>query len=187
MTTPSETSPIDDLLDDEPETLTSPESDDEWLLAPQHRRRVSTLTTALVAGIVIALAFTGGVLVQKHHDQGATSSSLRAGLSGGFPVGLSAVGSLPGGNSSTGATSSGTNGANVSAPAVIGTVVSVHGRVLTVRNLGGKTVRVTVPVDVKVTQQTSHDLASLAHGRSVAVEGTTDADGTVTASTITSR
>jgi hypothetical protein len=58
---PSET--LDELLD-KPEQDPVEADPDEWLIAPARARRLPKLTAALVAGIVLAAAFTGGPAAQ---------------------------------------------------------------------------------------------------------------------------
>jgi hypothetical protein len=180
MTNDAPSRTLDELLN-QPEQDPVEADPDEWLIAPARARRLPKLTAALVAGIVLAAAFTGGVLVQKHHDRSLAASSSASLPSGALPAG--GFGSLSGASQSA---SSGTTSAS-SSPAVIGTVVSIHGRVVTVRNVAGKTVKVTVPASTTVTNQRTISLTNLTRGRSVVVTGTTRTDGTVTATAITTR
>ena len=71
------------------------------------------------------------------------------------------------------------------APIAVGTVASVDADRLTLTNFAGKTVTVTVPPNATVT--TTSGLAGLKPGAPVSVTGAANPDGSVTATSITSR
>ena len=71
------------------------------------------------------------------------------------------------------------------APIAVGTVASVNADRLTLTNFAGKTVTVTVPPNATVT--TTSGLAGLKPGAPVSVTGAANPDGSVTATSITSR
>ena len=155
--------------------------DEDWLAAHAPRRRMHPVTAVLAAGVLMAGAFTGGVLVQKKHDAGSsTAAAALAGLpnfgAGGF------AGFAGAGAQGVAGTTAGASGV-----AVIGTVVSVKGTTLTVRNLAGKLVTVTVAAGVAVHAQQTLTLAQLRSGRSITVSGKTANDGHVTATAVTAR
>ena len=129
---------------------------------------------------MLALTFTGGVLTQKHHDAGTSASSTGFPSlgAGGFPTGLG--GGAPGAATSGGATTT-------TGPAVIGTVVKVVGQIMTVKDLGGKSHVIHLTGTTKATKTTTIDLDALKAGTTVTVSGTTSADGSVSATTITTR
>jgi hypothetical protein len=156
--------------------------DDEDLLEIPPPRRLSRVTALLVAGIVAVAGFAGGVLVQKHHDAGATAAAAPAAAGfrfGGAGGGTGGLGQVPGGQAAAGGAGAAT------APAVVGQVVSVSGTTLTVKNFAGKTVKVTVPEGTSVSSVVP--LSSLKAGTNVSVTGTAGADGSVTASGVTAR
>ncbi len=176
-------SSLDELLADSDAAPDLPD-DEDWLAAHAPRRRMHPVTTALAAAVLMASAFTGGVLVQKNHDTGSSATAgAPAGLpnfgAGGFP-GFAGAGGQGGTGTATGAT-------GAAGVAVIGTVVSVKGTTLTVRNLSGKLVTVTVAAGVAVNAQQTLTLAQRRSGRSITVSGTTAADGHVTATAVTAR
>lgn len=169
-------------------------ADDLDLLGPDPSRpKLGRLGALLAAGIVAALAFTGGVLVQKNHDRGL-SGAARGGMPGiGDQEGAAQRGpdggaGMPGGDGGTGAggstTDSGSSGASAT-PVVVGSIVSVKGSALTVKNFAGKSVTVHVPDDTPVTVPGLS--GAVRAGATVSVTGTTATDGTVTAATITVR
>ncbi len=186
--TPTDT-PLEDLLEpDRPAPDAYASDDDEFDDAPS-ARRIPRLTAALIAAVALGLAFTGGVLVQKH----ATSSSSTAasgfpggagGLPSGFPSGLGGLGGLGGGTSSGG---SGGSTSTSDVPVVVGTVVSVSGTQVTVKDLGGKTHVIRTTTTTTVTSQKKVPLSTLTAGQSVRVSGTKTADGSVDATAVTAR
>lgn len=159
----------------------SEDSDDDFIPKPPFR--FTPLSIGLLALIVIGAGFIGGVLVQKHHDQGSTSSA-RSGTArvGGFPGGAAGEGfGAAGGTGTATGTGAGTS-ATAATPAVIGTVSSVSGQTLVVKNLGGKSVTVHLSSATKVTTSWG---AALKANQTVSVAGTSATDGSVTATAIT--
>lgn len=157
---------------------------DAELAKAMRGRRLPPVTAALVLVLLLAAAFTAGVLVQKHHDKGlassggaATFSRLLAGRAGAGGTGAEGFGAFGGAAPSAGPTASVTG-----IPAVIGSVVRVQGRTLTVRNLGGRTITVHTSATTAVSGAAS--LAALTAGQNVAVDGSTAADGSVTATAV---
>jgi hypothetical protein len=165
-------------------------------------RQFSRLTVILAAGVVAALAFGGGVLVQKRHDTGLAGASnsgaaaaarqfARAngfggtGATGGFGAGAPGTGGAAGsGAAGSGGTGSGGTGSASGTPVVVGTVVSVGQGTLVVQNFAGAKVSVHVPAGTPVT---AASLTGLRAGMTVSVIGTKAADGTVTATSVSSR
>ena len=161
--------------------------DDEYGPAPAAQRRIPLMTGLLVLGVALALSFTGGVLVQKHHDASTTSVTAGPGAfpAGGFPGGAGAV--IPNGTAPTGPSASGDSTATTSGPVVIGTVVGVKGKTMTVKDLGGKQHVVHLTATTTATRTTDDPVDALTAGTTVLVEGTTNADGSVGATAITTR
>jgi len=190
--------PIDDLLDpaaagpDEPDVpardVEDDDSFDDEFGAPAGRRRVPLLSALLVAGIVIALAFTGGVLVQKR----ATSSTPAAGGlpsfgAGGLPSGFPG-GGLPGAGTGAGSSSGGTGtGSTSTVPVLVGTVVKAGPTEVTVKDLGGTTHVVRTTATTKVTTVTTVPVTKLTAGQPVTVNGTKSSDGSIDATAVSAR
>ena len=178
----AEAPPSDDLVD-----VDEPDLDEDLVAAP--RRRVGWVTRGLAAGILLALAFTGGVLVQKHHDAGTSAGSLSA-FSGGVPNGgggFPGFGGTQGGSTSDGSASSSGSQGGGSTPAVIGTVVSVNGNRIIVRDLSGTKHVVTTTGSTTITRSTEIPVSKLTAGTTVVVVGTQADDGTTSATTVTVR
>jgi len=119
----------------------------------------------LVAVIVAAGGFAGGVQVQK--NRGATTTAS-------FPAG--------GGNFPTGG---GAPGMNVSSDAATtGTVSYTKGNVLYVKDADGNTVKVKIKSSADVTRTAATDGDKIKPGDQVTVEGAANDNGTVTATSV---
>jgi hypothetical protein len=185
--------PLNDLLDPTPDGPDGPsrsaEDDDGFddeFGAPASRRRLSRFSTLLIAGIVIALAFTGGVLVQKRAT--SSSASTAGGLpnfgSGGFPSGFPGAGGGSGAGTSSGSTGSGSTS---TVPVLVGTVVKASSTEVTIKDLGGTTHVVRTTDATKVTTVTTVPVTKLTAGQSVTVNGTKTSDGSVDATAVSAR
>ena len=160
-----------------------PAPDDSEFVELPPKRHVPAVTKLLVVGILVAVSFAGGVLVQKQHDASQTSApSAFTGGAGGFPAFLAGAGATSGAPS-TGRGSSTT----ASGPVLVGTVESVSGGDITVKDLGGKTHSVRTGATTGLAVTGADWSTSLPPGTTVSIEGTKADDGTVTATTITRR
>ena len=112
---------------------------------------------------------------------GAGAGGGAAGSGAGAGGGAAGSGAGAGG----GAAGSGAGAGGGDAPIAVGTVASVNADRLTLTNFAGKTVTVTVPPNATVT--TTSGLAGLKPGAPVSVTGAANPDGSVTATSITSR
>jgi len=165
------------------------DSFDDEFDAPAGRRRVPLMSALLMSGIVIALAFTGGVLVQKHVT--SSSSTAAGGLpsfgAGGLPSGFPG-GGLPGAGTGAGSSSGGTgSGSTSTVPVLVGTVVKAGPTEVTVKDLGGTTHVVRTTDATKVTTVTTVPVTTLTAGQTVTVSGTKTTDGSVDATTVSAR
>ena len=189
--------PLDDLLDPPTSGPAGPDgpsreieddgSFDDEFGAPAGRRRVPLMSALLVSGIVIVIAFTGGVLVQKHVT--SSSSTAAGGLpnfgAGGLPSGFPG-GGLPAGG--TGSSSGGTgSGSTSTVPVLVGTVVKAGPTEVTVKDLGGTTHVVRTTDATKVTTVTTVPVTTLTAGQTVTVSGTKTSDGSVDATAVSAR
>jgi len=186
--------PLTELLDpdtgsDGTSVVDEPDDFDDDFDDAAPGRRVPRLTMLLLAAVLVAVGFTGGVLLQKHAVAGTTATgipSLGAGFpSGGFP---GAGGGQPPG-SGTGTTSGSSNGTTSSAgtPVVIGTVARVDGTTVIVKDFGGKEHKVTTTTDTTITESASVQASQLKTGQSVRVDGSKKPDGTIVATSVTAR
>jgi hypothetical protein len=168
-------------------------ADEDLDLLAESNRRPGKLTITLAAGILVAAAFVGGVLVQKHYGTAATpAASSRfnrqlAGFGGGAGGGGGGGGFGGYGNLGAGGATGGGAAAAADTPAVVGQVVKVSGTTVTVKNFAGKTFTVKVPAGTTISLSSSLSLTGLKAGTSVSVVGKTAADGSITASAVTAR
>jgi len=187
--------PLTELLD--PDTgngttaavVDEPDDVDDDLDDVAPGRRVPRLTMLLLAAVLVAVGFTGGVLLQKHAVADTTAAgipSLGAGFpSGGFPG--AGGGQPPGSGTSTTSGSSNGSASSAGTPVVIGTVARVDGTTVIVTDLGGKEHEVATTSGTTITESTSVPVGQLKTGQSVRVDGSKKPDGTVVATAVIAR
>jgi hypothetical protein len=147
-------------------------------LPPRPRRRLFTpVTGSLLAVLVAACGFVGGVLIEKGHAGGGTSGAAGAvGGRGAGGFGARAAGArgqaaaFPGGQAGAGGTA--------------GQVSSVRGSTLYIQDTQGNTLRVTLPAGASVTRTTTSSVRAIHPGDAVVVQGSTRHDGSIRASSI---
>jgi hypothetical protein len=162
-------------------------SDDFAPLPPRPRRKLlAPAPLALLAVLLIACGFIGGVLVEKGQNGSSGSSS---GGASGFAARLRG---LTGSRSTTGAGAgaspfagaSGAAGGAGGAGATVGTVAFLAGNTLYVTSGEGNTVKVKTSAATSVTKTVKTAVRAIHPGESVTVTGTDASDGTVTAAAI---
>ena len=153
------------------------DSDDEWLTEVNTGRsfRVRAVTGALVVLVVLAGGFWGGVVAEKHHGSGSTSSALasrlaalRAGATGATGTGTGGTGGFGGG----------------AGAATTGTVIDVQGNVVDISDSSGNIVKVTIGPSTTVTRTAKSDAAGLQVGDTIVVTGASGSGGTVNATAV---
>lgn len=161
------------------------DADDEWHSGPPKKGvRLAVPTVILGVLVLLGVGFWGGAIAEKHHNPPASSalSSLASRFS-------SARGGAGGAGTGTG-TGTGRTGAGgfggASGAATEGIVTGVQGNTLYVTNAQGNLVKVTPGPSATITQSSPTPLSGLTTGNTVIVRGTTNADGSVTATGITS-
>ncbi|HST32615.1 MAG TPA: hypothetical protein VLJ80_03740 [Solirubrobacteraceae bacterium] len=196
MSSHESTAPETTGLEYEPDVDYEPdEQESEWLedeseLPRRPRRRLLTpIPLALLAVLLIACGFIGGVLVQK--GQGGTASP--GGGASGFPSLSALKGSLPAG-APAGTSSSGGSGAKGGAstfPGIAGgggvttgEVAYVRGNTLYVTDSQGNTVKVSAAAGAKVTKTVGTKASSIHPGATVVVLGSKAKNGSISASSI---
>jgi hypothetical protein len=153
-------------------------------LPPRPRRRLlgtgrtARIRLALLAALLLACGFIGGVLVEKGQNSASPSSPSASGAAAGF---ASRFRALREGASGAGTGSSSTGGFT---PPTAGTVSYLSGDTLYVTNSEGNTVKVTTSAGTSVTKTVKATIKSIHPGETVSVVGTVGADGTVTAESI---
>jgi hypothetical protein len=203
---PREDLPREDPPHGKPREEAPLDRDGSWLehaeeLPPRPRKRIlAPLPVALLLALALACGFIAGVLVQK--GQGGSSS----GGANGFPSlrGASAfggTGASPGGGASArtksptassagSASTSGSGSLQQGGPSAsggagtIGQVAYVSKGTLYVTTTEGNTVKVTPAADSKVTKTVETRVKGIHPGETVVVSGTTNANGSISASSI---
>jgi Domain of unknown function (DUF5666) len=195
-----------------PGALNLPEldDDDEAWLTPDTRRRIKIAIPTFLLGAlaVIAGAFWGGAVVQKHFgtNTAATAAGAFAGRGGaggaeGF-AGFGGRGATGGTGAEGAAGASGSSGASGFAgtsgfggegasgftrttPTAEGTISAISGDDLTVKPASGADVKVVMNSSTTVTRSGKGSAGALKVGDTVRVVGTKASSGTVTATSIT--
>lgn len=145
---------------------------DTELPARPRRRLVTPVTAALLAVVLIALGFSGGVLVQKSTGTSTpTAAGARPSFAGGGP---------PGAQQGRGGTQAGGG-----AQATIGEVASKDGRTLYVKGSDGNTIKVRLGANAKVARTATASAKAIHPGDTVVVQGAAGSNGTVKATSVT--
>jgi hypothetical protein len=173
--------PIDEL--DPDDWLDEPDDADE--LPPRPRRRLITpIPLALVAVLLIAGGFIGGVQVQKGEESSASTGAATAGLASRFAAlrgGAQAGAGTGAGKAPTGSGLPGA-GAGASRPTT-GTVAYLAGNTIYVTNPEGNTVKVTTSAATSVTKSVKAKVNGIHPGETVTVTGASSG-GAVSAESI---
>lgn len=156
------------LTSDDTEPADLPQTDDDLatLLARRDHARPNRVTWVLLALLLVSAGFVGGAFA---HERFVATASV---LPSGFPA------TLPGGSSP------GQGTASPFGDITVGTVKLVDKRSVYITTPAGETVKVSVPETATVTAEQVADLADLETGSTVVIRGTTAADGTVTATSV---
>jgi hypothetical protein len=166
-----------------------PIDEDDWLDEPEElprrpRRRLlgtggNPLFLALLALLLIACGFIGGVLVEKGETSSSSSTAGASGLASRFAA-------LRGGASSTGARSAAASGSASSgfARPTAGTVSFLSGNTLYVTTSEGNTVKVTTSPGTTVTKSVKTNVSGIHPGETVTVTGEAGTGGAVSAESI---
>jgi hypothetical protein len=165
------TEPQIDERDDERFDEAPPEGEWEELaeeeLPPRPRNRLfAPLPLALIAVLIAATGFLGGVLVQKRSEAGGSA----AGPPGGLPSFLSEGAAGGRGAEESGGLPTGFAGSG-SGAAVSGTVSSVNGRTIYVKDSEGSIVAVRVEDGSKLSRDSNVGVKKIHPGDSVVVQG----------------
>jgi hypothetical protein len=137
------------------------------LPARPRRKLLTPVTGSLLAVILVALGFTGGVLVQK--SAGGATTPATAGTRPNFAGG----GQGRGGPAGSGA------------QPTIGEVSSKDGRTLYVKSSDGTTVKVRLDANAKVSRTAKASAHAIHPGDTVVVQGAKTTNGTVRATSVT--
>jgi hypothetical protein len=167
-----------------------PDGDDELLtqIITRRKRRTPLLTLMLAIGVAAAVAFVGGVEIQKHYGStssaGGGSNANLAALASRFARTGTGTGTGTAGRGGGGGTFFGGQGAAAGGGATVGTVTLIKGNDLYVTDSSGNTTIVHAK-SARVTKSVTGSVKSIAPGDTVTVVGTTGSNGSTTARSIT--
>jgi len=173
MTTPP---PLEPAPDDELVAVEAMIPDRTLVTELRRPRAITPVTRALMAVIVAGGAFLGGVLVEKSQAKTSSASALPSGI----PANIAA---LFGGRTSTTIAGS-ASGASAGSTQTFGTIKLVDGKNVYVSDAQGNVFRVATNGTTKITVNQEAAVSRLKPSTSVIVQGTTGADGTITATSI---
>jgi hypothetical protein len=170
-------------LQDPPPARVEHSWEDEAELPLRPRRRLMTpLTGSLLAVLLLALGFIGGVLVQK--GQGGSSTSAGGAFASRL-AGLKGTGARSAGATTGAAASGGFGGFGAArANATTGTVTFIQGKTLYVETTEGGTVKVQTSTASSVTKTVKGTVHSIKPGETVVVTGSKGSSGAVQAESI---
>ncbi len=166
------------------------DGDDEPEFRPRPRRRAHALTFVLGGAFLIAAGFLGGVVLQKHEDQGSTSAAGRnaaasrfaalAAGSGATGTTVAGAGAGSGGRGFGGFGAGGAGGGG----AISGTVKLVDGTNVYLTDTSGNVVKVATGPSSQLTKTDPATTKDVAPGDVVIARGTQNTDGSYTAQTL---
>ncbi|HEV7494897.1 hypothetical protein [Baekduia sp.] len=147
------------------------------------RKLLTPVSGGLLAVVLMAGGFIGGVQVQKHQGGG---SGARTGLPAAFAARLAQGGAgAAGGGQASGAGTGAARASGGAGGATAGTVANIKGSTLYVTSPDGTTVKVKTNDNSKVTRNAAASVGSVHPGDTVVIQGSTASSGTVTASSVT--
>ena len=146
-------------------------ADAEFARLVKETKVVTPLTRVLLVVLIAAAGFIGGVLVERNQQPAATSTTNAAAFRGGGANAAGGAGGNGGGAGGGGAT--------------VGTITLIDGTNVYVTTAEGDVVKVLTDPKTTVEVSKNGTLADLDPSKTVVVQGTTNPDGTVTASQIT--
>jgi hypothetical protein len=159
------------------------------LAARAPRAHIPWVTAVLAAAVLLAVGYVAGGYHYRNSGGSSGGSGLaaaRAGRAAGAEGGFAGFGggTRTGTGTGAGAGAGVTGGFGAAGGATIGTVKLVDGNNVYLTTTAGATVKVTLGKGAKVTVTKAGKLTDLAPGTSIVVLGTTGADGTVTATSV---
>jgi hypothetical protein len=166
-----------DLLD----ILSSPLDDGDLtaVLTRRPRAKLPSVTLILAAIVVASAGFLGGALVGKHY--GSSGSGNLAAAFRGLAAARATASASPG---ASGGTRSGFPGGGAGGNATIGTIKLIDGSTVYVQTTAGDIVQVKTSSGTKVTVSETVPVKDLQPGETVIVEGSKNASGGVSATSI---
>lgn len=165
-----------------------PDADAEWVVQTTRGVRLGLPVAGLLAVLLVGAGFWGGAAVEKSHGGSSAGASL-ASLASRFRsarTGATSTTSGSGGTTGagTGATGFGGFAGFGSSAAATGTISVVAGNTLYVLTSTGSLVKVTLTPSTTMSRDADAAAADLRPGDAVVVQGSTSANGNVSATSI---
>jgi hypothetical protein len=177
MTVQARQPPVYEPVDEEDDWLNEPV---ELLARPRHRL-LSPAPLALLAALLVACGFIGGVLVEK----GQSASSSSAGSASGLASRLAGLRGRGAGETPSAVTAAGGSGASGGGQRpTAGQVAYIDGGTLYVTNAEGNTVKVTTSAGTSVNKAVKSNVHAIHPGETVTVTGASGAGGAISAESI---
>jgi len=167
------TTPIEAISSDgehAPDSWSADLADAEFARLVKGTKVVTPLTRVLLAVVVAAAGFIGGVLVERNQQPAAASTTST-------PAAFRGAGANANGG--------GAGGGGAGGGATVGTITLIDGTNVYVTTAQGDVVKVLTNPQTTISVSKNGTLSDLDPSKTVAVQGATNADGTVTASQIT--
>ena len=166
---------MSDTATTETDVLFRDDVDDMEEMPTRASRRIVTAWTVVFAALVVAGAgFVAGIQMEKHNAPAAAASGLPPGLRSLANGGAFTGGQLPAATTQGDAGTAGTTGK----------VKLVDGANVYITTSDGSTVKVATSSSSKVRKSVDAAVSDLKVGDTIVVQGTTGADGTIAASSI---
>jgi hypothetical protein len=165
---------IDELLDEPAE------------LPPRPRQRLlgaggNPIALALLAVLLIACGFIGGVLIEKGEASASSSPGSASSLASRFAA---LRGATTGAGARPSAAGAFAGGSGIGARATIGTVAYLSGNTLYVTNAEGNTVKVKTTAGTSVSKTVKASVKGIHPGETVTITGASGSDGALSAESI---
>jgi len=150
--------------------------------------KLTSRTTLALSGVVLVVAgFIGGVFVQKNFGTTTPAANNRAGAFANGFGGTGGAGGAGTGGGGNGGAAAGTGGAAAGRNATTGTVKFIDGTTIYLTGSDGSTITVKTSSTTAVRVQQTGSAKDIPVGSTVAVQGTADADGIITATQVTAQ
>jgi hypothetical protein len=153
------------------------DDDMEPAFRPRPRKRAHALTFILAALVVAAAGYVVGVQVQKHDDKNSSSSA--SSVAQRFRNAASASGAATGGSGTGGSRGGGAFGNRTG-----GTVKLVDGNNVYITDVNGNTVKIATNAGTQMSKSVAATIKDVAPGATITVTGTQNADGSITATSL---
>jgi hypothetical protein len=155
---------------------------EEPAFRPRPRKRAHALTYVLAALVIAAAGYVVGVQVQKHDDKNSSSSA--SSIANRFRNAAAAAGTGTGTGTGAGRGGAG-GGGGFGGGRTVGTVKLVDGKNVYITDASGNTIKISTNAGSQLSKTVAATVKDIAPNDTVIVSGTPNADGSITATSIT--